>query len=79
MTTPVQDFIGTTAHLVHRAKRFPKADNPVIGENQAFILSDPDTRAKLQKAYIASNAPEYRGQPAFEDVLAEIAKRVPKL
>ena len=75
----VQDFIGTPAYLAHKAKRFPKADNPVSAENEAFALSDPDTRAKLQKAYIASNALYYRGQPAFEDILAEIAKWAPKL
>ncbi|MDP3745878.1 MAG: nucleotidyl transferase AbiEii/AbiGii toxin family protein [Phenylobacterium sp.] len=75
----VQDLIGTPAYLAHKAKRFPKADNPVIAENEAFALSDPDTRAKLQKAYIASNALYYRGQPAFKDVLAEIAKWAPKL
>jgi hypothetical protein len=45
----VQDFIGTPAYLAHRARRFPKADNPIIAENEAFALSDPDTRAKLQK------------------------------
>jgi hypothetical protein len=34
------------------AKRFPKADNPIIAENEAFALSDPDTRAKQQKAWL---------------------------
>ena len=75
----VQDFIGTPAYLAHKAKRFPKADNLVIAENEAFVLGDQDTRAKLQKAYIASNALYYRGQPAFEDILIEIAKWAPKL
>jgi hypothetical protein len=75
----VQDFIGTPAYLAHKAKRFPKADNPVIAQNEAFVLGDQDTRAKLQKAYIASNALYYRGQPAFEDILIEIAKWAPKL
>jgi hypothetical protein len=75
----VQDFIGTPAYLAHKAKRFPKADNPIIAQNEAFALSDPDTRAKLQKAYVASNALYYRGQPPFEDILAEIANWAPKL
>ena len=75
----VQGFIGTPAYLAHKAKRFPKADNPIIAENEAFALSDPDTRSKLQKAYVASNALYYRGQPAFEDILAEIANWAPKL
>ena len=75
----VQDFMGTPAYLAHKAKRFPKADNPVIAENEAFALNNPDTRAKLQKAYIASHALYYRGQPAFEDILAAIANWAPKL
>ena len=53
--------------------------NPVITENQAFLLSAGDTCATLQKAYAASNALYYRGQPAFEDILAEITKWAPKL
>lgn len=75
----VQDFVGTPAYLAHKAKRFPKADNPIIPENQAFVLSDPGTRATLQKAYTASSALYFRGQPAFDDILAEIASWAPKL
>jgi hypothetical protein len=75
----VQAFIGTEAYLDHKAKRFPKADNPVIAENEAFALGNADTRARLQKAYVDSNALYYRGQPAFDDILAEIAKWAPKL
>jgi hypothetical protein len=70
----VQAFIGTPAYLAHKTKRFPKADNPNIAENEAFALSDPDARAKLQKAYAASNALYFRGQPPFEAVLAEITE-----
>lgn len=75
----VQAFIGTQGYLDHKDKRFPKADNPVIAENEAFVLSDPETRATLQKAYIASSALYFRGQPAFDEILAEIAKWAPKL
>ncbi len=75
----VQDFIGTPAYLAHKTQRFPKADNPVIIENEAFVLSDPDARARLQKAYAASSALYFRGQPLFDEVLAEIANWAPKL
>lgn len=75
----VQAFIGTQAYLDHKAKRFPKADNPIIAENEAFVLGDPATRAILQKAYAASAALYFRGQPAFDDILAEIARWAPKL
>lgn len=75
----VQAFIGTQVYLDHKAKRFPKADNPVIAENAAFVLNDRATRASLQNAYVASNALYFRGQPAFDDVVAEIAKWSTKL
>ncbi len=75
----VQAFVGTQGYLDHKAKRFPKADNPVIAENEAFVLSDPKTRATLQKAYAASSALYFRGQPAFDDILVEIASWAPRL
>ncbi|MES3029581.1 MAG: nucleotidyl transferase AbiEii/AbiGii toxin family protein [Pseudomonadota bacterium] len=75
----VQGFAGTQGYLDHKARRFPKADNPVIAENEAFMLSDAETRATLQKAYAASSALYFRGQPAFDDILAEIAKWSAKL
>ena len=75
----MQDFIGTQAYRDHKARRFPKADNPVIAENEAFALNDPDARSRLQKAYAASAALYFRGQPDFEDILAEIATWAPRL
>ena len=75
----VQAFIGTQAYLDHKAKRFPKADNPVIAENEAFVLGDRDVRLTLQQAYAASSALYFRGQPTFDDILVLIAKWSPKL
>jgi hypothetical protein len=75
----VQAFVGTQRYLDHKAKRFPKLDNSVIAENEAFMLGDAETRATLQKAYAASSALYFRGQPAFDEILAEIAKWAPKL
>jgi hypothetical protein len=75
----VQAFIGTQAYLDHKARRFPRADNPVIAENEAFVLGDRDVRQTLQKAYAASSALYFRGQPAFDDILAKIAEWSPKL
>jgi hypothetical protein len=75
----VQAFIGTQAYLDHKAKRFPKADNPVITENEAFILSNADARQTLQKAYAASSALYFRGQPDFDEILARIAEWAPRL
>ncbi len=78
-SAPGSPHAARRGYLAHKAKCFPKADNPIIAENEAFALSDPDTRASPQKAYVASNALYYRGQPAFDDILTEIAKWSPKL
>lgn len=75
----VQAFIGTQAYLDHKAKRFPKADNPAIAENEAFLLRDAGVRQKLQTAYLASGALYFRGQPDFDEILARIAEWAPRL
>ena len=54
-------------------------DNPVIAENETFRLTDPATRADLQKAYGASSALNYAGQPPFEELLDRIAAWVDRL
>lgn len=69
----IQAFIGTTAYKEHKAKRFPRADNPNIAENQAFIQSDPETRHTYDKTYTATSALYYRDKPTFEQILQEIA------
>jgi hypothetical protein len=47
----IQTFIGTDAYKAHKNKRFPKADNQNIAQNQAFIVSDQATRKLYDKAY----------------------------
>jgi hypothetical protein len=69
----VQEFIGTEAYRAHKAKRFPLADNPNIAENQAFVLSDAETRQVYEKAYAVTSALYYRGKPGFAEILAELA------
>ena len=69
----VQAFIGTEAYQAHKARRFRQGDEPDITHNPAFALADRDIRAELARAYAASSALYYRGQPAFGDILAEIA------
>lgn len=68
----VSEFLGTPEYHAHKVKRFPKADNPVISENEAFLLGDPDTRATYRRAYEATSALYYRSQPDFDEVLAVI-------
>jgi Nucleotidyl transferase AbiEii toxin, Type IV TA system len=68
----VQSFIGTDDYKAHKGRRFRQGDNPKITKNEAFILSDPDTRAAYQKAYDASSGLYYAGKPTFAEVLQTI-------
>ncbi len=75
----VQAFIGTEAYKSHKQKRFPTADNQNIAENEAFILSDPDTRALYEKAYADSGALYYKDKPTFEQILSAIKASIKSL
>jgi hypothetical protein len=68
----VQAFIGTKEYTEHKRNHFPKADNQNIAENEAFRLSDPETRATYAKAYAVGSALYYNGQPTFEQILKRI-------
>jgi Nucleotidyl transferase AbiEii toxin, Type IV TA system len=75
----VQAFIGTDAYNVHKKKRFRTGDNPNIAENQAFILSDAETRATYKSAYAQTGALYFRAQPTFEEILDEIGRWAARL
>jgi hypothetical protein len=75
----VQNFIGTPPYAAHKQARFRQGDNQNIAENDAFILSDPKTRAPYTKAYENSSALYYADKPTFEQILAEIKKWIGKL
>lgn len=75
----VQKFIGTPEYIDHKQKRFRQGDNQNIAENQAFILSDAKTKDVYAKAYERSSSLYYARKPAFEAILAEIAKWASKL
>ncbi len=75
----VQAFIGTAAYKAHKAKRFPKADNQNIAQNEAFVLTDPDTRKAYAKAFAESSALYYADKPTFEQILEEISASIDRL
>jgi hypothetical protein len=68
----VQAFIGTDDYRAHKEKRFPKADNKNIAENEAFLLNDPKTRKMYDDAYSKMSALYYGEKPTFEQILALI-------
>lgn len=75
----VQAFIGTEAYNAHKAKRFRSGDNPNIAQNEAFILSNPETREAYAKAFAESSVLYFGEKPTFEQVLEEISKWIDRL
>ena len=75
----VQAFIGTEAYKAHKSKRFPKADNQNIAQNEAFALTDPDTSKAYAKAFAESSVLYYGDKPTFEQVLERIGKWIDRL
>lgn len=75
----VQDFIGTTEYAAHKEKRFRGGDNRDISKNEAFILSNAETRKLYEKAFTDSASLYYADKPTLEEVLAELKKWLTKL
>lgn len=68
----VQDFIGSAEYKKHKEKRFPKADNPIIAENEAFALSNLVIREQYEAAYQETPRLYYQDQPHFFEILDRI-------
>jgi len=75
----VRAFIGTEPYKAHKAKRFRSGDNPNIAQNEAFILSDRETRKTYERAYVGSSALYYGDKPSFGQILEEIQMWVDRL
>lgn len=75
----VQEFIGTPEYIAHKDRRFPKADNQNIAENEAFLLSDPDTRQKYEAEYKKTASLYYKDQIDFTDILRTLREWTERL
>ena len=75
----VREFVGTDAYKAHKSQRFRGGDNANISTNEAFMLTDPTTRAAYEKAYAATSALYYGGKPEFQTILGEFARWANKL
>ncbi len=70
----VQAFIGTAPYLEHKLRRFPKTDFEIpVSKNEAFLLSNKDTREAFRKRYEKSKSLYYKGQPSFDEIFQRIA------
>ena len=72
----VKEFIGTEGYQAHKNKRFPKADNQILSENQAFLLSDDETHRLFESAYQESSSLYYQDQPSFRDIRERIVSAI---
>lgn len=77
--TQVQAFIGSDAYIAHKEARFPAADEKMLGRNEAFLLSDPETRSQFETAYESTSALYYREQPPFAVLLDRFAANLHRL
>jgi Nucleotidyl transferase AbiEii toxin, Type IV TA system len=69
----VQEFIGTEDYERHKIDRFPKLDLEVpISLNEAFLLSNGETRELYRNSYEKTVALYYQDQPPFDEILAKI-------
>lgn len=72
----VKAFLGTDQYQAHKNKRFPKADNQILAENQAFLLSDDETYKLFESAYKESASLYYQDQPNFRDIRQRIISSI---
>ena len=72
----VRRFIGTRRYKAHKQNRFRAADNPVLAENEAFLLSDPATREIYANAYAGPQTLYYAFKPDFATVMDALAEAV---
>ena len=72
----VRTFIGTRRYKAHKQNRFRAADNPVLAENEAFLLSDSATREIYAAAYARSRTLHYAFKPDFATIMHALAESV---
>jgi hypothetical protein len=72
----VQAFMQTPAYEKRKKQRFRKGDELLAAHNPAFTLTDAKQRKQFEHEYRKTAALYYKGQPAFEQILARIAQHI---
>jgi hypothetical protein len=75
----IQAFIGTDEYVAHKDRRFRSLDNKNIAKNQAFILSDAETRKTYAETYVKTSALYYGRKPTFDQILERIREWTDRL
>lgn len=72
----VQEFIGTSHYDQLKSLRFSDED---LGSNEAFLLSDRETRARYEREYQEKAAMYYRDRPEFSEIMSRIRESLANL
>lgn len=75
----VQAFIGTDAYVARKKERFRTGDELVLAKNPAFVLAEPDVRARFEVEYRKTAALYFNGQVPLTDILERIARDLNRL
>ena len=75
----VQAFIGTPEYQAHKEKRFRAGDNPVITDNEAFLLHNPSVRREYEEALQTTKTLYYKTQPSFDEIMDKIREQTDRL
>ena len=75
----VVSFLGSEDYAQHKAKRFRQGDDPDITANEAFVLSDSDTRKAYETSYRLIGALFYETPPEFEEILERLSEYASRL
>nr|WP_167492161.1 nucleotidyl transferase AbiEii/AbiGii toxin family protein [Leptospira koniambonensis] len=68
----VQDFIGTDKYKSHKENRFRNGDEKDLTKNDAFILSNPDMRKKIEERSETTKALYYGEMPSLTSIIERL-------
>lgn len=75
-SSEIQHFIRTGEYIEHKIKRFRDRDNPVISQNEAFLLTDKAVRSQYEHEYNLSQSLYYKEKPKFSEILDLIQQNI---
>ena len=75
----VVKFLGSPDYCAHKEKRFNLKDEKDLTRNEAFLLSNPETKQKYAKEYDRIKDFFYGTPPSFEVLISDIQKFLPRL
>jgi len=75
----VQAFLGTPEYQAHKEKCFRAGDNPLITENEAFLLNNPSIRKAYEEAFQTTKTLYYKTQPGFDEIMDKIREQADRL